>query len=125
MAGFVAQVWVLCAVAFLLGSGVTWLLFVRPQRRADPVVAPPAGVPATQPAPAAPRPEPTPEDPAAPASDPALTALDTPPLGGPRTPGTGARASSTLDLLGVTPSGLAPPIPTQHGPADEDDGPRS
>lgn len=120
MAGFVAQVWVLCAVAFALGSAVTWVLFVRPLRRVDPGVPAPAPAVLEAPAAAAPPPEPAPPDPPAPPADPALTALDSRTA---RTPGTGVRASSTLDLLGVTPSGLAPTIPTQHGPADEDDGP--
>ncbi|GAA3246290.1 hypothetical protein GCM10017691_54210 [Pseudonocardia petroleophila] len=120
MTGFVTQVWVLCAVAFLLGSGVTWLLFVRPLRRAAPVPAAPP-VPDPEPVPVAPpRVQAPPPDPVAPPTDPALTALDGPAT---RSRGTGARASDALDALGISPSGLAPTIPTQHGPADEVDGP--
>lgn len=113
MAWFVAQVWVLCALAFLLGAGVTWLLFVRPPR---PGTAR-AGVPAVTAPPAAP-PGQVAEEPAAAPALPALAALDTPPLGVPR--GTGARAAGALDLLGVTPAGAAPTIPAQPGPPDED-----
>ncbi|MBW0115111.1 hypothetical protein [Pseudonocardia abyssalis] len=116
MAGFVAQVWVLCAVAFVLGSGVTWLLFVRPLREARPMAAAPPVAPAAEPVPAAPREEPRLVDPAAPPTDPALSALEAPA----RPRGTGVRASDALDRLGVSPSGLAPTIPTQHGPADEE-----
>lgn len=121
MAWFVAQVWVLCAVAFVLGAGVTWLLFVRPLRARPPAAAPPVVAPTTEQVRPVTAPPPAPEaPPAAPAVDPALAALDTPPLGTPRQPGAGVRASGALDLLGVTPSGVAPAIPTQPGPADED-----
>lgn len=122
MTGFVAQVWVLCAVAFLLGAGVTWVLFVRPQRHQPvPVAAPPPAAPPALPRrvvrpPAAPA-----ADPAVPPADPALTALDAPAVEPSRWSGTGARASDALDRLGVTPSGLAPTIPTQPGPADDDE----
>ncbi|GAA2559508.1 hypothetical protein [Pseudonocardia hydrocarbonoxydans] len=122
MTGFVAQVWVLCAVAFLLGAGVTWLLFVRPQRHQPVPVAAPAPVAP----PALPRrvvrpPAPPAVDPGAPPADPALAALDGPAVAPSRWSSTGARASDALDRLGVTPSGLAPAIPTQPGPADEDE----
>lgn len=123
MTGFVAQVWVLCAVAFLLGAGVTWVLFVRPQRQQPvPVVAaPPPVAPPALPRRVVRRPAPPATDPTAPSTDPALTALDAPAVGPSRGQGTGARASDALDRLGVTPSGLAPTIPTQPGPADDDE----
>lgn len=111
MAWFVAEVWVLCAVAFLLGAGVTWLLFGRPQRapRPEPASAPVVAVPAVRPV------EPQPAA-GKPGADPALAALDTAHPGVSR--GIGVRASGALDLLGVTPSGL-PAIPTQPGPPDD------
>lgn len=126
------QVWVLCVVAFLLGSLVTWLLFVRPARRADP---PPGGQPwalgpswtdppqarvdrelATVPPPS--------EPPPAPAVDPALSGLDSRPEQ--PSPRLGAAATGALDLLGVRGRGdeptaaqrEGPAIPTQAGPAD-------
>lgn len=118
MAWFVAQVWVLCAVAFLLGAAVTWLLFVRPLRRARPPEPAPEPVTAAVPVAAPAAPPAPPEDPPVPPVDPALAALDTPPVGPPERPGHRARAA--LDLLGVEPSGLAPPIPQQHGPTDDE-----
>lgn len=116
MAWFVAQVWVLCAVAFLLGAAVTWLLFVRPQRVSRPEPAPAAA--AAEPEVRRAEPQPVAEEPIASPVLPALAALDTPPLGQPR--GVGARASGALDLLGVTPPGPPPAIPTQPGPPDDD-----
>jgi len=118
---FVAQVWVLCAVAFLLGAGVTWLLFVRPSRHHPAPIAPTVTAPPALPRRVV-RPAASPEaDPAAPPTDPALTALDAPAVGPSRWSGTGARASDALDRLGITPSGLAPAIPAQPGPADDDE----
>lgn len=116
MAWFVAQVWVLCAVAFLLGAAVTWLLFVRPQRVPRPEPAPVAA--AADPVVRRAEPRPVAEEPVAAPVLPALAALDTPPLGVSR--GVGTRASGALDLLGVTPSGPPPAIPTQPGPPDDD-----
>lgn len=116
MAWFVAQVWVLCALAFLLGAGVTWLLFVRPraaQQRSEPWPRQPEAPRAVPPHEVPPRPE----EPAGPPTVPALAVLDTPPMQ--VQPGIGARASGTLDQLGVTPSGPAPTIPTQPGPAED------
>lgn len=116
MAWFVAQVWVLCAVAFLLGAAVTWVLFVRPQRAPLPRAAPaPASV---EPVVGRVEPQPVAEDAVVSPTLPALAALDTPPLGVPR--GTGVRAVGALDLLGVTPAGPPPAIPTQPGPPDDD-----
>ena len=117
MAWFVAQVWVLCAVAFLLGAAVTWLLFVRPQRapRSEPAPVPAA---AAEPVVRRAEPQPAAEEPVASPVLPALAALDTPPLGASR--GVGVRASGALDLLGVTPPGPPPAIPTQPGPPDDD-----
>jgi len=119
VAWFVAQVWVLCAVAFLLGAGVTWLLFVRPLRRRAPAGAPgrPPRAAAADPDPVAP-PEPEPQ--AGPTADRALASLDTPPFGAASTPGAGVRASGALDLLGVNGAGAAPVIPTQPGPPDDE-----
>lgn len=113
MAWFVAQVWVLCAVAFLLGAAVTWLLFVRPQPVPRPEPAPVAAEPEVRPV----EQQPVAEEPATAPALPALAALDPPPLGVPR--GTGVRASGALDLLGVTPAGPPPAIPTQPGPPDD------
>lgn len=98
MAGFAAEVWVLCLIAFLIGSGVTWLLFVRPLRaRAAP---PPPAPAADDPAPTPPRSTPDPQSgpPAPPAVDPALSALH-----GAQRPEQrpGRRAAGALDLLGV------------------------
>lgn len=128
MAWFFVQVWVLCLVAFLLGSVVTWLAFVRPWRRADgsdavgwPVVtAWPGARPATDPPPPRPAPE------AGPPNDPALSALDVPATERHPATGPGAAATEALDRLGVGPvipvqssaPTRWPDIPAQPGPAD-------
>jgi hypothetical protein len=112
-----AQVWVLCAVAFLLGAGVTWLLFVRPRQRPMsryPGRSVPPQVPDAGPDVA---PQRDAEVPAVPAADPALAALDGPTLGLPPVRGAGARATGALDLLGVARPD-PPDIPRQPGPAD-------
>lgn len=110
MAGFAAQVWVLCVIAFLLGSGVTWALFVRPLRAARAAVPPPQP-PARAAAAPPPAAEPPAAPPPAPAVDPALTALD----GVLRpTPPPGIRAVGALDLLGVARRPMIPP--QQAGP---------
>jgi hypothetical protein len=123
------QVWFLCAIAFLAGSGVTWLLFVR--QRPRPVVHPlfrPAPPRVHHPAPAPPRPQraapPQPQDPA----EPALADLDTHRTGSPSRH-TGSIAAGALDRLGVAggrnpdaapdPEMPAPEIPAQGGPVDE------
>lgn len=116
---FFAEVWLLCAVAFLLGSAVTWLVFVVPlRRRADrarPLERPPARAPAADPgppplpAPAAPLPPP--------AADPALAALEG--TAGPvAMPSPGRQATGALDLLGVAGTPDGPAIPQQPGPRD-------
>lgn len=121
------QVWVLCAVAFLAGAAVTWLVFVRPVHR--PAHGRPAGAgavariadPWPEHAPvgrAGPDPEPDPPR----VVDPALSALDRGD-GARRGPSAGVVASGALDELGVTGPGPAvpdepPDIPAQAGPAD-------
>ncbi|WP_300007318.1 hypothetical protein [Pseudonocardia sp.] len=118
MAWLLAQVWVLCAVAFLLGAGVTWLLFVRPRQR--PMAGYPGrSVPPHEPGPGPDLPQrrPQPEMPSGPAVDPALSALDGTTLGMPPVPRVGTRASGALDLLGVA-RREPPDIPRQPGPDD-------
>jgi hypothetical protein len=122
------QVWFLCVIAFLAGSGVTWLLFVRgrPQRPAHPLFrpAPPrihhqaASLPRVEPA-AAPAEPPPP-------AEPALANLDT--HGNePAARRPGSSAAGALDRLGVAGGAHlpeAPPtvdIPAQGGPVDEPD----
>jgi hypothetical protein len=121
-----AQVWFLCAIAFLAGSAVTWLLFVRgrPRARAHPLYrpAPPrihhqaASLPRIEQA-AAPAEPPPP-------SEPALANLDTHRNeAAARRPG--SSAAGALDRLGAAGGGRlpdAPPtveIPAQGGPVDE------
>lgn len=114
------QVWLLCAVAFLLGSLVTWVLFVRPARRAagtpdEDDFRPTSVWPAPAPEPPPVRASPVPPPPAVAAVDPALSRLD---VRGGRPPTPPARtATGALDLLGVH-DGEAPPpvIPSQAGP---------
>jgi hypothetical protein len=127
VAWYFVQVWVLCLVAFLLGAGVTWLVFVRPVRRDRGTDWPalPAW-PDARPAAATPertRPEPEPDP--VPVADPALLALDGP---GRRTAtGPGAAANDALDQLGVRPAvpgqptgppARPPDMPAQSRPAD-------
>ena len=118
-----AQVWFLCVIAFLAGSGVTWLLFVRgrPRRPAHPLFRP-----------APPRihhgatgriPEEAPPEPPPPV-EPALAKLDT--HGGePAARLPGSSAAGALDRLGVAGGAdlprarPAPKIPEQAGPVDE------
>jgi hypothetical protein len=117
-----AQVWFLCAIAFLAGSAVTWLLFVRgrPRQRTSPLAATaPWVLDRSARAPRAAQPEPPP----APA-EPALANLDTHRRDGPaRHPG--SSAAGALDRLGVAGAGRRPTppplpeIPTQGGPVDE------
>jgi hypothetical protein len=121
-----ARVWFLCAIAFLAGSAVTWLLFVRgrPQRRSHPLFrpAPPriqhraAGLPRIEPA-APPPPPPAP-------AEPALANLDTH-RKEPTTRHPGSSAAGALDRLGVAGGAHLPDpartveIPAQGGPVDE------
>ena len=97
-----AQVWFLCAIAFLVGSAVTWMLFVRgrPRARAHPLFRPPppprihhqaAGLPRIE--------QPPPAEPPAPA-EPALANLDS--HGSePASRRSGSRAAGALDRLGA------------------------
>jgi hypothetical protein len=124
------RVWFLCALAFLAGSAVTWLLFVRaPRRRPLPPTAPPVTRTANRTAstPRSVRAAP-PEPPPSPV-EPALANLDT--RGRVPTPRrAGSSAAGALDRLGVA-GGTRPPgegpdtppptpeIPAQAGPVDE------
>jgi hypothetical protein len=121
------QVWFLCAIAFLAGSGVTWLLFVRgrPRGRSHPLFRPTppriqhrvAGLPRIEPA-APPAPPPPPP------AEPALANLDTH-RSEPTARHAGSSAAGALDRLGVAggarlPDPAPPPeIPAQAGPVDE------
>jgi hypothetical protein len=121
-----AQVWFLCVIAFLAGSGVTWLLFVRgrPRRPAHSLFRP--APPRIQHR-AASRPRPEPVAPPAPPPPPverALANLDT--HGNePATRHPGSSAAGALDRLGVAGGARfpnarqAPEIPAQGGPVDE------
>ena len=120
-----AQVWFLCVIAFLAGSAVTWLLFVRgrPRMRAHPLFrpAPPrihhqaASLPRIEHA--------APPEPPPPA-EPALANLDTH-RNEPAARRPGSSAAGALDRLGVAGGAHlpeAPPtvdIPAQSGPVDE------
>lgn len=130
MAELFMRVWFLCAIAFLAGSAVTWLLFVRTPKRRWAAQLP--FVPAPRPrkggahrshrveAAAPQHPPPT---------EPALANLDT--KGGePAGRRLGSSAAGALDRLGVAggPSVAAgepdtpqptPEIPNQSGPVDE------
>jgi hypothetical protein len=125
MIALFGQVWILCVIAFLAGSAVTWLLFVRtpPRRHASPRrhrggLRAPERAPSLPRRPRSARPEPPPP------AEPALANLDT------RGPGatsrrSGSGAAGALDRLGVagTPNrpedGPSPQIPAQGGPVDE------
>jgi hypothetical protein len=112
------QVWVLCALSFVAGSAVTWLLFVRPSRPSPPAPPPPAAPMA----PWAPEPEVEqalpPPPPPRPAVEPALANLDTH-RDAVRRRHAGSAAAGALDRWGI---GDAPPtradIPEQARPAD-------
>jgi hypothetical protein len=145
MIGLFAQVWVLCGIAFLVGSAVTWLVFVRlPRLRQLPPPPPPTEMARWAPEPAQERvahPERPPDRP--PPVEPALANLDTHrPDVSPRH--AGSAAAGALDRLGVTGpirggdggpgaaaepatgripaqdrgAGAAPDIPAQSGPVD-------
>ena len=102
MVGLSGQVWILCAIAFLAGSGLTWLVFVHRPRQ-----PPPQPLPATtEMAPWAPereaeQPVPPAAPPvAAPAAEPALANLD--PHGAETScRHAGSAAAGALDRLGV------------------------
>jgi hypothetical protein len=120
-----AQVWFLCAIAFLAGSGVTWLLFVRgrPRRRGHPYPAPPPRV--RHRAVSIPRSaRVAPPEPPPPPVEPALANLDTHGRElAARHPG--SSAAGALDRLGVAGGAHLqdtrpdPEIPAQAGPVDE------
>lgn len=119
------QVWFLCVIAFLAGSAVTWLLFVRrrPRHVTHPLFRPTPprvhhqaqGLPRRTQRAAPPQPP----DPA----EPALADLDTHRTGSPSRH-TGSIAAGALDRLGVAGGGRspdaapAPEIPAQGGPVD-------
>lgn len=128
MAWLFGQVWLLCAAAFLLGSLVTWLVFVVPARRAPAGHAGHGWRPSPQWSAATWAPSPTQDATAAepvaepapqpgPPVDPALAALDARrPAGPPRT-GPGVTASGVLDLFSPSPGqpsgpGVPGPRPT-------------
>jgi hypothetical protein len=126
MIALFGQVWILCVIAFLAGSAVTWLLFVRtPRRRHAPPRRHARAVQAPERAPSLPRrTRPERSEPPPPPAEPALANLDT------RGPGatsrrSGSGAAGALDRLGVagTPNrpedGPSPQIPAQGGPVDE------
>jgi hypothetical protein len=127
MIALFGQVWILCVIAFLAGSAVTWLLFVRtPRRRHAPPRRHTKAPPAPERAPSLPRrPRPArPEEPPPPV-EPALANLDT--RGREATSRrSGSSAAGALDRLGVAGAphrpedGPVPPqIPAQGGPVDE------
>jgi hypothetical protein len=105
----VGQVWLLCAVAFLAGAGVTWLVFVRPAVPLRPTVLPgPTGMapwsgPPPSPRPANPAPTEQQEPLPAPV-DPALALLDHERELARRRRGIGAAAAAALDGLGMAPA---------------------
>lgn len=115
---FVAQVWLLCVAAFLLGSAVTWLLFVRPLRTSAAAGSDPPTGPGIEAAASSPV-QRTGSPPAA--ADPALMSLGVDIAPRP-SPGLGARAGGALDLMGVARPGQATErsaIPRQAGPTDD------
>ncbi|OLT11519.1 hypothetical protein BJF78_05045 [Pseudonocardia sp. CNS-139] len=103
-----AQVWLLCAVAFLAGAAATWLAFVRPRRPGPAGGGHPRRRPADwlTAAPGTPERPPLPATPPAPV-EPAIAVLDT--RRGPTPRRTGTSAADALDELGV---------PTQRTPDD-------
>ena len=105
----VGQVWLLCAVAFLAGAGVTWLVFVRPAVPLRPTILPgPTGMAPWSGKPPPPRPAPpTPteqQEPLRPPVDPALAVLDHERELARRRRGIGAAAAAALDGLGMAPA---------------------
>jgi hypothetical protein len=124
MVGTFAQVWFLCAIAFLAGSAVTWLLFVRgrPRHPAHPLYRA-APRPAQHRAATSPRPDPVAPPEAPPPAEPALANLDTH-RSDHTTRRPGSSAAGALDRLGVAGGAQlpAPPpsveVPAQGGPVD-------
>jgi hypothetical protein len=114
---FIGQVWLLCAIAFLAGAGVTWLVFVRPATPLRPAVLPgPTGMARWSGSPPPPRSaEPAPiEQPLPPAVDPALAVLDHERDLARRRREIGKAAAAALDGLGVAPA--ARPASERLGP---------
>jgi len=117
------QVWVLCALSFVAGSAVTWLVFARTPRRPPPPPPPPVTPMARwAPEPAAEHPSPPPPVPPA-AVEPALANLDTH-RDDVRRRHPGSVAAGALDRWGI--AGAPPPraadgpeIPRQAGPVDD------
>jgi hypothetical protein len=109
-----AQVWILCVLAFLAGSGVTWLVLVRtPHHRPGP--RPPAGTGSRRPdrrAPEEPRPALAAPRRSVP-GEPALANLDTH-HGEVAARHPGSTAAGALDRLGVA---GRPSVPRQSRPA--------
>jgi hypothetical protein len=118
----VGQVWLLCAVAFLAGAGVTWLVFVRPAVPLRPTILPgPTGMaPWSGPAPptraASPAPIEEDQEPPRPPADPALAVLDHEREVAQRERelarrrrSIGAAAAAALDGLGVAPASRSSP----------------
>lgn len=124
MVGTFAQVWFLCAIAFLAGSAVTWLLFVRgrPRQPAHPLYRA-APRPAQHRAATSPRPDLEAPAEAPRPAEPALANLDTH-RSDPTTRHPGSSAAGALDRLGVAGGAHfpAPPptgeVPAQGGPVD-------
>jgi hypothetical protein len=94
------QVWILCAIAFLAGAAVTWLVFVLPRRHSEPArPVEPAGSPAAGTEPGAPESRDEAERTETPASgDPAISGLDAKARAA---TGTGTAAADALDRLGA------------------------
>lgn len=106
------QVWVLCAVSFLAGSAITWLLVRHAPAAADRQVVEPAQASAPPPSRPEPAPEAEPQAPDRPPVDSALGALDT---GSFRVQSIGTAATGALDSLGVAKRD-GPEIPAQAPP---------
>jgi hypothetical protein len=118
----VGQVWLLCAIAFLAGAGVTWLVFVRSAVPLRPTVlpgptgiAPWSGLPPPPPCPATPAPTEQ-QGPFRPPADPALAVLDHEREVARREQelvrrrkSIGAAAAAALDGLGVAPTSRPSP----------------
>jgi hypothetical protein len=109
MGWLVGQVWLLCAVAFLAGGGVTWLVFVRPAMPLRPTVLPgPTGMAPWSGPPPSPRPaNPAPteqQEPLPPPVDPALAVLDHERELARRRRDIGVAAAAALDGLGMAPA---------------------
>lgn len=130
----VGQVWLLCAVAFLAGAGVTWLVLVRPAVPLRPTVQPgPTGMAPWSGPPPAPYPaDPAPteqQQPPPPPVDPALAVLDhereLARFEGElarRRRDIGAAAAAALDGLGMAPASRpSPDRPEPDGSARAND----